>query len=199
MIVAVCYYAGTLIRTPEGEKAIESLGIGDRVCTADGRDLPVRWVGRNTVSTRFADPLRVLPIRVKAGALADNLPARDLLVSPEHALLVDDILIQAGALVNGLSILRESDVPEAFIYYHVELAEHALILAEGTPAESFVDNVGRMAFDNWAEHEALYGDARITEMAYPRAQSHRQVPPEIRARLTVRAQRLFKDKAHAVA
>ena len=183
----VCYVRGTMIACPDGERAVETLSIGDQVLTSDGRVMPVRWIGRNTVSTRFADPLRVLPIRIRAGALADHLPVRDLLVSPEHAVLVDDILIQAGALVNGLSIVRESNVAETFVYYHIELADHALVLAEGTPAESFVDNIHRMAFDNWEEHEALYGDAPIVEMDYPRARSHRQVPMEIRARLLDRA------------
>ncbi len=186
--VTICYYPGTGIRTPAGDVAVEQLKIGDEVVTAEGRILPVRWIGRNTVSTRFADPLRVLPIRIRAGALADNRPERDLLVSPEHAVLVEGILIQAGALVNGLSILREPAVPETFTYYHVELAEHALLLAEGTPAESFVDNIARTAFDNWAEHEALYGDAPIAEMPLPRAQSHRQVPPRIRETILARAQ-----------
>ena len=186
-IEAVCFFAGTMIACPDGERAVETLSIGDQVLTSEGRVMPVRWIGRNTVSTKFADPLRVLPIRIKAGALADHLPVRDLLVSPEHAVLVDDILVQAGALVNGLSIVRESNVAETFVYYHIELAEHALVLAEGTPAESFVDNIHRMAFDNWEEHEALYGDAPIVEMDYPRARSHRQVPMEIRARLLDRA------------
>ena len=182
-----CFCAGTMIACPDGERAVEALSIGDLVLTWDGRVMPVRWIGRNTVSTRFADPLRVLPIRIAAGALADHLPVRDLLVSPEHAVLVDDILVEAGALVNGLSILRESNVAETFVYYHIELAEHALVLAEGVPAESFVDNIHRMAFDNWEEHEALYGDAPIVEMDYPRARSHRQVPMEIRVRLLDRA------------
>ncbi|MCB8883992.1 Hint domain-containing protein [Acidisoma cellulosilytica] len=188
---AVCYYPGTGIRTPSGDVAVESLKIADDLVLADGRVMPVRWIGRNTVSTRFADPLRVSPIRIKADALADGLPGRDLLVSPQHAVRIDAILIQAGALVNGLSIIRESDVPETFIYYHIEMPEHALILAEGVAAESFVDNVSRMAFDNWDEHETLYGDAPITEMASPRAQSHRQVPVEIHARLNERAAMLF--------
>jgi hypothetical protein len=190
LVFAVCYYPGTGIRTPDGDVPVESLRIGDAVVTADGQVMPVRWIGRNTVATRFADPLRVLPIRIRAGALAENLPERDLLLSPEHAVLVGDILIQAGAMVNGVSIIRETQVPETFVYYHVELAEHALILAEGAPAESFVDNVHRMTFDNWQEHEALYGEAPIAEMAYPRAQSHRQVPLDVRALLLARASKL---------
>ena len=105
---------GTLVATPDGERAIETLAIGDLVLTNEGRAMPVRWVGRQTVSTRFADPLRVLPIRVAAGALAENLPVRDLLVSPDHALLVDGILVQAGALVNGTTIRRETQVPVVF-------------------------------------------------------------------------------------
>jgi hypothetical protein len=148
----------------------------------------VKWIGRQTVSRLFADPLRVLPIRIAAGALAENVPARDLLVSPDHALLVDGVLINAGALVNGTSIVRERDVPATFTYYHVELHDHSLILAENTPAETFIDNVERMGFDNWAEHEALYPDtAPIPEMTYPRAKAARQVPKRISIRLLQRA------------
>jgi hypothetical protein len=83
--------------------------------------------------------------------------------------------------------------PKVFTSYHEELAEHALILAEGAAAETFVDNVARTAFDNWAEHEALYGQAPIAEMGYPRALSHRQVPHHIRERLTRRARYLLAE------
>jgi Hint domain len=148
----------------------------------------VSWVGRQTVSTRFADLLRILPIRIKAGALDENVPSRDLLLSPDHAILLGDALVQAGALVNSTSILRETNVPETFTYYHVELDDHSLILAEGTPSETFVDNVDRLGFDNWEEHEALYPHGKpIIEMQYPRAKARRQLPRAIREQLSRRA------------
>ena len=186
-----CFMAGTLVATPAGTVAVETLKIGDAVVLHEGGAAPVTWIGRQTVSTVFSDKLRVLPVRVSAGALGEGMPGRDLLISPEHAVLLDGMLVQAGALVNGVSITRETQVPETFTYYHVEVPNHALILAEGVPAETFVDNVDRLAFDNWAEHEALYGnEAVITEMAYPRAKSQRQVPQATRSRLLARADAL---------
>ena len=194
----ICFLEGTLIRTPEGESPVERLSRGDLVMTVGGEARPVAWIGRRTVSARFADPLRCWPIRVKAGALGDKVPTRDLLLSPDHALLVGDVLIHAGALVNGTSILRETEVPSFFVYYHVELEDHALILAENAPAETFVDNVDRLGFDNWAEHEALYPGGRVVnEMPWPRAKARRQVPLAIREALDERGRRL--DVAQALA
>ncbi len=184
----ICFMPGTLVRTPDGEASVETLKRGDLVATTAGIAKPVAWIGRQTVSTRFADPVRNLPVRIKAGAIGENSPVRDLLVSPDHAILIDGVLIHAGALVNGHSILRESDVPEIFTYYHVELEDHSLIFAEGVAAETFVDNVDRRNFDNWAEHEALYPNgSTIEEMAYPRAKAARQVPIAIRVQLGDRA------------
>ncbi|QLH71670.1 Hint domain-containing protein [Rhodopseudomonas palustris] len=184
----ICFMAGTRIQTVDGQVMVETLKRGDTVVCADGRVRTVNWLGRQTVSTVFANSVRVLPIRIMAGAISDGVPSRDLLISPDHALLIDGILIHAGALVNGTSVVRETDVPRTFMYYHVEVSDHSLILAEGTPAETFVDNVDRLAFDNWAEHEALYpGGLTLSEMPYPRAKSHRQVPVRTRVRLAERA------------
>ncbi len=182
-----CFYAGVQLATPDGEVAVETLRDGDMLLTADGTAHPVVWVGQSHISTRFADPLRFLPIRVTAGALGDGLPVRDLLVSPCHALYLDGILVQAGALVNGTTILRETEVPETFTYYHVELAHHALLIADGALAESFVDNVDRMNFHNWADRTAPVEP--IGEMDLPRAKAARQVPQFIRRRLAEREQR----------
>lgn len=185
----VCFVAGTRIATPAGWASVEDLRIGDLVLTADGRAAPVCWVGMQTVVSFFADPLHAFPVRIAAGALGEGLPVRDLLVSPDHALLIDGTLVQAGALVNGTTIVRETSMPDRFTYYHVELDDHALILAEGVTAETFVDNVTRRRFDNFAEYEALYGDtaAVIAEMAVPRVKSARQLPKGLRARLAARA------------
>ena len=187
-LVPPCFCAGTEIETAVGPVAVEALRIGDIVITNEGKTAPVRWIGRRAVAPHFMDPLKFMPIRIKAGALAEGVPARDLLLSPDHAVLVDGVLAQAGALVNGSSIVRETTAPESFTYYHIELADHALILAEGAAAETFVDNVDRMGFDNWAEYQALVQDQTpVVEMDLPRAKAHRQVPAGIRAMLSTRA------------
>jgi hypothetical protein len=90
--------------------------------------------------------------------------------------------------VNGSSITRETAVPQTFTCYHVEVEDHSLILAENAPAETFVDNVDRLGFDNWAEYEALYSNGKqVDELPYPRAKSHRQVPVRTRVMLADRA------------
>lgn len=199
-IDVICFMPGTSIAVPGGEAKVETLRPGDLVMTAAGEAKAVRWIGRQTVSRVFADPLRVLPVRVKAGALGENVPCRDLLISPDHAVLVDGVLVQAGALVNGSSIVRESDVPQVYTYYHVELDDHSLILAENVAAETFIDNVNRLGFDNWAEHEALYPDGKpIEEMTFPRANSFRQVPQATRLRLATRGEALYGGAAAAAA
>lgn len=184
----VCFLAGTMIRTPEGDVAVETLQIGQRVALEDGRTLPVKWIGRQTVAPRFADPLKTAPICIKAGALDESVPSRDLYTSAGHSMFVDGILALSGALVNGSSIVRVETSEPRITYYHVELEEHAIIFANDAPTESFVDNVSRETFDNFADYKKLYGEPKpIVEMDLPVAKSQRQVPSKIRARLAARA------------
>ncbi len=188
-----CFVAGTLIDTPAGAVPIESLAAGDVVLTAEGRAMPVRWLGRTVVSRVFADPLLVLPVRIKAGALAENVPSRDLLVSPSHAIRVGDVLVQASALVNGTSVVREQDVLPVFTYYHLELDTHALLLAEGAPAESYLEGVEDIGFMNFAERTA---PESVEEMPWPRVRAQRQLPAAARAQLAARTA-LFAPVARA--
>lgn len=185
----VCFAPGTLISTPLGETAVEALRIGDLITTADGRAVPVRWIGYQTVHKVFAGE-RARPVRIAAGALGAGLPHSDLVLTADHALILDGLAINAGALVNGTTITLDPlpSVPDRVTYCHVETEHHDIILANGTPAETFVDYAGRRAFDNHAEYVALYGDERIiTEMPLPRISTRRLVPPTIKARLGARA------------
>ena len=179
LTLTLCFYPGTALATPSGEIKVEDIVAGDLLMTANGAK-PVRWIGQSHIHTGFADPLRSLPIRIRQGALGGGLPVRDLLISPDHAIAIDGVLVQASALVNGSSIIRDYDVPEQFTYYHVELDSHELLLAEGIEAESFVDNVDRMHFHNWDDRTAP--ETAIAEMDLPRAKSARQVPMAIRRR-----------------
>ncbi|WP_160000057.1 Hint domain-containing protein [Roseomonas sp. 18066] len=183
---ATCFLAGTRIATPEGERAIETLSIGDRVLTATGEALPIRWIGRQTVVAAFADRARAWPVRIGAGALGQGLPRRDLFVSPDHALLVEGLLVQAGALVGQPGIARVTQPAPRFTYHHLELPKHALVLAEGAAAESFVDNVTRARFDNFPEYVALHGDtpAATDELPLARVKSARQLPASLRNSLS---------------
>jgi len=188
---AVCFAEGTRIATPAGERPVEALQRGDLILSADGRAIPVKWVGRQTLHRRFARPERTL-VRVAAGALGGALPRRDLKVTADHGLLIDGMLVNAGALVNGGSVnyVSPSDATETYSVYHIETDDHDVILAEGAPAETYIDYVARRAFDNHAEYVALYGDEQtIAEMPAPRISAARLVPQALKDELRPKEQK----------
>jgi hypothetical protein len=184
---AACFLAGTLIATPDGPRAVEDLVIGASVLTAGGGVAKVKWLGRQTVAALFDRAEDRAPIRIAAGALGDDLPVRDLKLTADHALLLSGVLVQAGALVNGATIRRmtAAETGERYTVFHVETEGHQIILAEGVPAETFVDNVTRQRFDNYAEYAALYGEdgETIAELDLPRVKSARQLPAGLRGRI----------------
>ena len=194
-----CFLPGTRILTANGEVAIEELQIGDLVQTADGSLEPIKWIGRlTTTASQLKNPLRGMPILIKAGALGDNLPKRDLYVSPDHAMFVDGLLINAGALVNDVSIVK-TEPTEAFTYYHVELDKHLLIVAEGSATESYLpQKEDRYCYDNGAEYEELYPNQCnmiLWPLDYPRVSSYTTVPRYVRKNLMAIANQLEGAKA----
>jgi hypothetical protein len=168
--VAPCFVQGTRIATPGGDVCIEDLAQDAIVLTADGAAVSVTGIGRQPVPQ--IDALaQAVPIRIRSGALGQGLPVRDLLLSPYQAVLLDGVLVQAAALINGSTIAREPHIPPSFVYCHLELPAPALITAEGVPAE------------------AVNGE-RTVELPYPRAASRRQLPAFIGRKLARRAQAL---------
>ncbi|MDR3665165.1 MAG: Hint domain-containing protein, partial [Mycobacterium sp.] len=145
-----CFLRGTRIATLRGEVAVENLRIGDLVVTAIGGALPVKWIGTRGFITRLVNEhhrAAMLPIRIAAGALGEGSPVRDLYVSPEHMLCLDDVLIPADKLLNGTTVTR-ADGLDVVQYFHIELPRHAVLYAEGALAESFLDTGNRNMFAN---------------------------------------------------
>jgi hypothetical protein len=190
-----CFAAGTRILTPDGEVAVEDITPGTEVLTArGGREgvAEVIWVGRRTVDiARHAMPEKIRPIRILAGAFGPGLPERDLRLSPDHALYIDGHLIEAKTLVNGVTVIVEHDT-RFVTYHHIELASHDIVLAEGLPAETYLESGNRMMFESDAAPMVLHPDfvtARREAACAPLA-----LEGEI---VTAARQRLL-DRAHAL-
>jgi type VI protein secretion system component Hcp len=189
-----CFAAGTRIRTARGEIAVEDLAPGDEVITSSGRQ-PIKWIGqRHFDLSRHPHPEKARPIRLEAGCLAANIPARDLFLSPDHALYLDGILVPAKALLNGASI-RQIAAPRV-TYYHIELADHSVIFAENTPAETYLETGNRGAFENGPGAMTLHPDfaqcQREAKSCAPFLQAGPQVEA-IRAKILARANMATTD------
>ena len=163
--LVTCFAAGTRIATPRGDVAVENLRAGDLVETVlGGAAQQVVWVGhRHLNCRRHPDPQHAWPIRIRAGAFGPGRPYRDLLLSPDHAVYINDVLIPAKRLVNG-STIAQVEV-DAIDYYHVELSGHDVLLANGLAAESYLDvNDSRGFFANGGDPVVLYPD--LTALAW---------------------------------
>ena len=180
----LCFAAGTQIATPTGETSVETLEIGDMVRTEEGRAVPVKWIGRQTIAKRFAG-LRAEMVRIDAGTLGNH---SDLTVTADHGMIIDGLVVNASALVNGTTInyVPLSETADSFVVYHVETEHHDVIIANGALSETYLDTPGRSIFDNAAEYDALYGkQSLIAENPAPRIHSARLLPAPIRARLGI--------------
>lgn len=153
-----CLAEGTAIATETGEVAIEALEIGTRLPTLIGGSAePVAWIGRRTVDcASHPRPQEVWPVRIAPGSFGPGLPHRPLLLSPDHAVLVEGVLIPVKYLIDDVCIVQ---VPVASItYYHVELAHHDVVLAEGLPVETYLDVGERDRFENAGAVTRLFPD-----------------------------------------
>ncbi|MFK7751216.1 MAG: Hint domain-containing protein, partial [Sedimentitalea sp.] len=142
-----CFTPGTLIATPKGERAVEDLRTGDRVITRDNGIQEIRWVGHKAM--RPADLARAThlrPIMIRQGALGNGLPERDMMVSPNHRVLVAndktalyfedrEVLVAAKHLtgLEGVDVVEVAQVT----YIHFMFDQHEVVLSDGAWTESF--------------------------------------------------------------
>ena len=181
-----CYCRGTLIRTVDGERAIEKLAAGDQVITRDGAAKPVRWIGRRSYGARMlAGRTHLLPVVFAAGSLGAGIPARTLRVSPMHAMFLDGLLVPAWHLVNGTTVVQDLDC-RAVEYFHLELDEHDVIWADGALAETFLDDDSRFLFNNAAEYRPAGPGSREKAFCAPRVEDGYALET-IRDRVALRA------------
>ncbi|PYE82253.1 Hint domain-containing protein [Pseudoroseicyclus aestuarii] len=142
-IAPVCHAAGTRLMTPQGEVAIEDLSVGDLVTTVDAGPQPIRLILRREMTFAEAEDAH-RPIVIRAGAMGQGLPRRDLAISPQHCIAWPGASGAAGegALVRakGLTALRGVRIMRGLrqvTYVTLLLDQHQLLLAEGVPSESF--------------------------------------------------------------
>lgn len=164
---SLCHATGTMIDVEGGQKPIEALQIGDMVRTKDNGYQPVRWIASRTLSAAdlAANP-SLRPIRIKAGALGEAKPSRDLSVSGQHCILLDDwrcellfgedeVLAPARALINDHSITVDHSVEEV-TFYHFMCDAHEIVFSNGVETESFhPDFTGASALDE-AKRDELF-------------------------------------------
>lgn len=144
----ICFTPGTRVRTAHGLSLIEDLREGDLVQTKDNGVQPIRWVGsrRMTGARLFAMP-RLRPVRIQAGAMHEDMPDHDLIVSPEHRMLIKgavaqelfntpEVLVAAKDMINGTSITVDLKMREV-TYVHLLLDHHQVLWANGMETESF--------------------------------------------------------------
>lgn len=143
----VCYASGTKIRTPGGHVLVEDLRIGDLVTTNNGNSEPIVWVGSRKISQiELLINRKLRPIKIEKGSLGPDLPSEDLIVSPQHRILIrskiakrmldaDEVLVAAKELceIDGIYQLDDGEDIE---YHHLMFRKHEVIFANGAEAES---------------------------------------------------------------
>ncbi len=144
----ICFTPGTLIQTEQGLQPVEDIGVGTKVQTKDNGCQEVLWIGsrRMTGARLYALP-HLCPVRLRAGALGNDVPDDGLLVSPDHRVMVkgararalfntDEVLVAARDLVNDQSIYVDRSMREVQ-YIHMLLPQHEVVFANGVESETF--------------------------------------------------------------
>lgn len=138
-----CFTNGSLISTPYGEVEVEKLKVGDEVNTLSG-PRALKWIGHRhchlSGNTTNVPSNKFTPVMIRANALDEGVPTRDIRVSPWHHMYVKNVLVRAMDLINGTTIYRDGSINQV-TYYHLELeGDFDVIESSGSFSESFSDN-----------------------------------------------------------
>lgn len=171
----VCFLRGTQIATPSGERAVETLAVGDLVLNDEGKAVPIRWIGRRSVSAAevalFPD---LRPVIVPAGMFGPGMPHSPLGLSPQHRIALtgwqtellfgcDEVLVPAVHLPQSAAMRAKG--PGPFEYFHLLFDRHEIVISNGLPTESF--QLGERGLISLEQHEvdALLDTAAQQEQA----------------------------------
>ncbi|MFN3209923.1 MAG: Hint domain-containing protein [Roseovarius sp.] len=204
-----CFVAGTLIDTPHGPRPVEALRRGDMVLTRDDGPQALTWTGRREIDL-YASPAMAAfrPVRICKDALAPGVPERDILVSPQHRLLIRDpavalltgaeeVLCPVRLLENGQGV-RSETVPRV-AYHHLLFDRHQVVQSSGCASESFYPGeLGLNGFGDATRQEvlALFPDLRSLPASY--GQTARPVLKAHEARLVRKGMRALPEFLHAL-
>ena len=174
-----CFVGGTRIETPQGPRLVEDLRVGDLVLTSDGGPQPILWLGSRLISKQDGEMTRKMqPILLHKNSVAPGVPNRDLLVSPQHHILLhgtvasvlfgqDEVLCAAKNLINGTTI-RRADL-ENVRYHHILFSNHQVVTSHGIESESlYPGHVGMAGFCDQTRSEllSLFPELRIAPHGY---------------------------------
>ncbi|WP_309680407.1 Hint domain-containing protein [Asaia bogorensis] len=145
---APCFLADTMIATPDGARPVQDLVAGDLIVTLEGGHRVARPIMRmvsqqQIVSPKLPDDLAGYAVCVARNALADNQPCKDMYLTSEHCLHLDGGLVPVRMLVNGQSVRYDRERLD-YTYYHIDMGEHYIILADGVEVESYLPNLDEL-------------------------------------------------------
>lgn len=174
----VCFTPGTLLETPDGPRLVEDLVAGDKVVTKDNSAEEVLWVGnRNVSGARLYAMPDLRPVRIRENALGNGRPRGDLIVSPDHKMLIEgdaaralwgepEVLVAARDLIDGTVVTRDM-AAKSVTYIHLMLPDHHVLVANGVETESFHPAAARL--DAIAEEQRMRLYDVMPELEYDTA------------------------------
>lgn len=190
--IIICFAKGTEIETSEGLKAIETLKVGDLVWTSDAGMVPIQWLGQTDISgLKMRRWSHLRPVRVKANAFGPGQPCKDVVLSPNHRVLIAgaevellfgeaEVLVPVKALINGITV--QHDVAFSGVsYFHLLLEGHHIVDTCGLLSESLF--LGDQSLQVVSEQARKDLNSTLSVENWHRQTEQCAIKPLVRARL----------------